>query len=63
MHVTSLCDVMIKPMPPEISQVSVPAFVRSACATVGTGSAIATAIARAARPINGLRIYNSLCTE
>jgi hypothetical protein len=46
-----------------MSHVSVPALVRSACAIVGTGSAAAAAIARAARPINGLCIRDSLSSE
>src|SRR5262245_35432537 len=63
MHATSLCEVMIKPRPPEISHVSVPALVLSACAMVGTGSAAAAAIAKAARPINALCIRDSLSSE
>jgi hypothetical protein len=60
MQLTSLCDVIIKPMPPEMSQVSVPALTRSACAIVATGDAAVATTARAARTLNGFCISNSL---
>jgi hypothetical protein len=52
MQVTSFFDVMIRPMPAEISQVKVPAFVRSgAWAMDGTGDAIAATTPKAARAL------------
>src|SRR5262245_37704769 len=48
MQVTSFFDAMIRPMPPEMSQVSVPTFVRLACADAGIGSATAAATTTAA---------------
>src|SRR6185295_4921957 len=59
MQLTSLCDVIIKPMPPEMSHVSVPDLTRSACAMVTTGNATVVAIARAAITLNGVCISNS----
>jgi hypothetical protein len=47
---------MIKPIPPEISQVNVPAFVRSAWAMVATGDATAATTANVAATFSGLRM-------
>jgi hypothetical protein len=47
-------------MPPEMSQVNVPALTRSACAIVATGDATVAATARAARTLNGLCISKLL---
>src|SRR3974390_756001 len=56
MQVTSFFDAMIRPIPAEISQVSVPTFVRSRdCAKVGTGVAAASTVARMAR--TGTNLY------
>src|SRR3974390_560822 len=55
MQVTSFFDAMIRPIPAEISQVSVPTFVRSRdCAQVGTGIAAASPVARMARAVKDL---------
>jgi hypothetical protein len=50
-------DVMIMPMPPETSHVSVPTLVRlGACAIAGAGSPTAAATARAAKALKVLRM-------
>src|SRR3974390_44400 len=60
MQVTSFFDVMIRPMPAEISQVSVPTFVRSRdCAKVGTDIAMASTVARMARAVKDLYTVHS----
>ena len=48
MQVKSFFEVMMRPMPPDMSQLSVPTFVRLACADAGIGSATAAATAQAA---------------
>jgi hypothetical protein len=58
MQVKSFFEVTIRPMPPDMSQLSVPTFVRLACDDAGIGSAIATA-ATAATALKALCISNS----
>ena len=61
MQVTCFFDAMMTPMPAEISQFNVPAFVRSArCAMVDAGTASAAASATAAKPIKRLCMSISL---
>jgi hypothetical protein len=60
MQATSFFDAMIIPSPPEISHVSVPAFVRfGVCAMLGAGHPIAAATATAAKALKILRMANS----
>ena len=59
MQVKSFFEVMMRPMPPDMSQLSVPTFVRLACADAGIGSASA-AIAKTATELKGLCMCNSL---
>jgi hypothetical protein len=57
MQLMSFFDPMIMPMPAEISQVSVPAFVRAgACAMLGAGRAAAEATASKAKALKALFI-------
>ena len=54
MQVTSFFDVIISPMPPEMSQLNVPTFVLPDCAEAGIGNATAAAMAKAAMAPKGL---------
>src|SRR5207344_161070 len=60
MQVKSFFEVMTRPMPPDMSQLSVPTFVRLACADAGIGSATAAATARTATVLKGLCMCDSL---
>src|SRR4029078_1764805 len=60
MQVKSFFEVMMRPMPPDMSQLSVPTFVRLACADAGIGSATAAATAKTAIAPKGLSMCNSL---
>jgi len=60
MQVTAFFDVMMRPMPAEISQVKLPTFVwLAAWATAGAGNAIAATTASAANALTGLCMLNS----
>src|SRR4029078_6093483 len=60
MQVKSFFEVMMRPMPPDMSQLSVPTFVRLACADAGIGRATAAATAKTAIAPTDLSRCNSL---
>jgi hypothetical protein len=60
MQVTAFFDVMMRPMPAEISQVKLPTFVwLAAWAIAGAGNATAATIDRTANALRGLCMSNS----